>query len=203
MTDIQIWNQIPQDKKWVFNKLEVALRAGLVCGLREIPVPQEGEYVVRPVYNLSGMGLDAKVMHLTPETTEYEVPTGHFWCEKLVGIHKSVDYKSRKPVLAVRGSHTQAMWKWSVWEKISLGEAPPLPRFLDDLSLEYPLINVEYIGNIPIEVHLRGNPDFKDGQSVLVPVWEGDSTVPPKGFTFVSSPEVVGKYIYRKGFFTQ
>lgn len=201
MTDIELWKSVPDRFKWVFNKLEIASRTGLVCGLREIPVPEEGDYVVRPVYNLSGMGLDAQLMHLTPETTEYNVPTGHFWCERIGGTHKSVDYKARKPSLVVIGSHSHSMWKWSVWEKVGLSEAPPIPRFLDEVSLEYPIINVEYIDNIPIEVHLRGNPDFKECETVVIPVWEQDSTIPPEGFTFVQDPETVGKYFHRRGFF--
>ena len=41
--------------------------------------------------------------------------------------------------------------------------------------LKYERINLEYIGDKLIEVHLRGNEDFVNN-SEFIPVWEGQDT---------------------------
>ena len=34
--------------------------------------------------------------------------------------------------------------------------------------------NCEFIGDKLIEIHLRGNPDFRYNNDSVIPVWEGD-----------------------------
>ena len=54
-------------------------------------------------------------------------------------------------------------------------------------------MNCEYIGGKLIEVHLRHNPDFVDGISEFIPVWEGQDTNPPKGYQYRDYPDVHGR----------
>ena len=160
-TDEQAWETCSLKDKWVFNKLEVAMRTGLKCGLREIPVFMKGQYIIRPVYNLNGLSRGTKDRYLTPKTTEFNVPLGHFWSEKLQGEHLSVDYVFGTPVLTVVGKKFKnSLSLFDSWTKISSEKAPHLPDFLYDLTTRHSVINVEFINNIPIEVHLRPNPDF-------------------------------------------
>ena len=61
------------------------------------------------------------------------------------------------------------------------------PAFQESLTLllHAPItINVEFIGGRPIEVHFRRNTDFDGGIEEYRPVWVGEDTTPPEGFTF-------------------
>lgn len=179
-TDEEAWVGCHPLHRWVFNKLEVAKRDHkIACNPREIPVPREGWYVVRPIYNLSGMGIGAEKMYLTPETTERDVYLGYFWAEYIEGRHLSVDYRGITPILTVEGfKDIDTMYRWDKWRRIDNSEAPPLPKWLEDVAVYYPVINVEYIDGKVIEVHLRGNPDFQsDDVKEVIPVWEGNKIV--------------------------
>jgi hypothetical protein len=59
---------------------------------------------------------------------------------------------------------------------------------------EYKTINVEFIEDKIIEVHLRGNPDLKHKREVFYPVWDENVKI-PEGFMFVED-----NYYKRKGF---
>jgi len=55
-------------------------------------------------------------------------------------------------------------------------------------------VNIEYIGNKIIEIHLRPNEDFQDSNiQEFIPVWVGDDTTPPKGYRYIHSPEYNGR----------
>ena len=88
--DIAAWYKYPHYRKW-FNKLYVAERFSYNCGPAGIPVPESGEYIVRPIVNLAGMGIGARVMHLEENEVSEKIPAGYFWCEYFQGRHLSVD----------------------------------------------------------------------------------------------------------------
>ena len=95
--DFQAW-QIYPEHRWVFNKLELALRLGYDAGPACVPITRSGKYVVRPIYNLYGMGIGAKVIHINiMQSKSMEnhalIPPGYFWCEAFEGEHKSVDFE--------------------------------------------------------------------------------------------------------------
>ena len=93
--DIEAWSLYPQHR-WLFNKLDVALRLGYDAAPVVVPVTQSGKYVVRPIYNLYGMGIWATVEELHPDLlfSDHAVgKPGTFWCEYFEGDHLSVDYR--------------------------------------------------------------------------------------------------------------
>ena len=63
--DTIAWEQYPNYRTW-FNKLWLSEKLGYQCGPAGVGVPKKGNYIVRPIYNLMGMGLDAKIMYLDP-----------------------------------------------------------------------------------------------------------------------------------------
>ena len=81
----------------IFDKLIVAKKAGHLCGPRGIPVPKPGEYFVKPVINIEGMGEKARVEYLEQDTCHLH--PGEFWCEIFTGEHISIDYEKYKPIL--------------------------------------------------------------------------------------------------------
>ena len=182
-TDYDAWAYAEHDDLWVFDKLIVARKAGHICGPRGMRVPKPGMYMIRPVTNFRGMGLAARRMYIE-DTTDHMHP-GEFWCEYFTGDHLSVDYRGFEPVLSVKGEkHPQMPYQRFVsWEKVD--ETVPLPQMLVRMCLRYKFVNCEFIGGKLIEIHLRGNPDFRHGNSKAIAVWPGDSVQPPEGFRFI------------------
>mgnify|MGYP001284431473 CR=1 FL=1 len=82
------WLKYPQHHIW-FNKLWLAEQLGYDCGPASVPVSKSGKYIVRPIYNLRGMGLGTYVTELHPNTVD-DIQPGYFWCEYFEGTHKTV-----------------------------------------------------------------------------------------------------------------
>ena len=100
--DYQAWELYPQ-YRWVFNKLEIALKLGYRAGPACTPLPSTLNHykvIIRPIYNLYGMGIGAKVCTFIPEIDNDfiihhgHIPPGYFWCEYFEGTHYSIDYKA-------------------------------------------------------------------------------------------------------------
>lgn len=163
-SDVEAWKQYP-DQRWVFNKLEVALRFGYDAGPASIPITKPNNYIVRPIYNLFGMGAGARKKFLDPDLHNEEItthckhiPPGYFWCEYFEGDHYSVDYRKENgkwvPFSAMIGMHqsTTNLIRFSYWEVVN---PPPyeLPDFLHELETDY--LNLEMKNEKIFEVHLR------------------------------------------------
>ena len=185
----KVWKTINPDYIWVMDKLILSRKLGYKCGPTGIDVTEPGYYIVRPCVNALGLGLGAKKVWLEKETIH--LPYGYFWCEWFEGRHLSIDYKNKKQVLCVEG-HKQkdTFTKWDKW--IKTNDELPFPNILKDLT-DIELINCEYIGDKLIEVHLRHNEDFNDNITEFIPVWKGQDTTPPAGYTYRDYPDVHGR----------
>jgi hypothetical protein len=206
-TDSEAWNKYPFHRDW-FNKLWVSELFDYTCGPNAVSVPVDGEYVVRPIYNLHGMSAGAKFQHLTSGDIE-SVPPGYFWCERFYGEQLSVELYWSKAQWNV-GSVFQAcregneLFRFTKWLKVQRDVA--LPAELNELW-DCGYINIETVGGKIIEVHLRGSPD-PIIYDVMIPVWSDTpgSTILElsKTHSFISSPDYVyGTKIHRTGFFVK
>lgn len=186
--DVSAWRKFPHHHNW-FNKLWLSEQLGYRCGPGGIPVPLPNTYVVRPIYNLRGMGLNASIQKLDPSDLT-SVPPGYFWCEQFKGNQYSIDYKWKnnvwEQISAMQGINDLAqLYKFSKWVKTD--KKINLPLLLNYLSdCEY--INVEFIEDKIIEVHLRVSPDPTSYQELL-PVWQGDEIDVPSGYTWIESKD--------------
>lgn len=180
-----MWLVADPNDLWIFDKLILARKLGYVCGPAGVDVPKPGNYIVRPITNIEGMGRDAEIVWLDRSTSHLR--PGTFWCEIFTGQHLSVDYVDQKQVLCVLGVREPGapLYKWNRW--IRMNVEVPFPQFLK--SLPYKHINIETIEGRLVEVHLRHNPDFDDDYEAIFPVWEGESTVPPNGYRFKEDPD--------------
>ena len=198
--DEQAWVAFPQHR-WVFNKLEDALKLGYEAGPACVPVQHTGTYIVRPIYNLYGMSVGAKRVFLRKEDADdiqrhKFLPAGYFWCEWFDGTHYSIDYKwiedgkggihSRwEPFCTTIGKcHPDQMWKFTHWETID-NFYHELPSWLDDFY-DCGVINIEWkrdrsecddSSNKIIEIHLRtGNDVVHEGPvgTEMIPHWQND-----------------------------
>lgn len=172
--DEDAWHKYPHHHKW-FNKLYIAELMGYNCGPDSIAPTKSGLYVVRPIYNLSGMGVGAKVVGIVAGDVS-KVPPGYFWCEYLSGVHYSATYS-----FTDGGWVSSSCWvglqdvgnlsKFTKWTRSEYApQVPPEFYHLWDVDV----ITMEFKGDRPIEVHLRGSPD--PDYDTLVPVWK-DSTI--------------------------
>jgi hypothetical protein len=180
--------------RWSFNKLEVALRQGLHSGPAATAPRTEGTYISRPVYNLYGMGIEAKRFYYQESMerglVNYDVVApGSFWCEWLEGEQLSVDYRRLSGSLnwvvssVWRGEHFSSynLTKFEKWTRIENTSAPSLMNlpialdWLGDKSVAG--FNLEFRAGYVTEIHLRlGNTSFEDlpvGTTVL-PIWDDE-----------------------------
>jgi hypothetical protein len=186
----RVWQTIDPDDIWVLDKLILSRKMYYNCGPVGLDVPKPSYYIVRPCVNMIGLGLGAQKVWLDCDTTH--LPVGHFWCEWFEGKHLSIDYHRGKQVLAVEGHKSDGTFtRWDHWVRVA--DRLKLPSILDSFSKKYEWINCEYIGRKLIEVHLRHNEDFEGNVTHFIPVWEGESTTPPDGYTYKSYPDVHGR----------
>ena len=191
--DCEAWEAYPQYHNW-FNKLWLSERLGYNCGPCGTTPKVEGDYIVRPIYNLSGMGVGAEIKHLT--TDDYsQVPPGYFWCEVLTGTHHSATIEFVhatnpywKTISAWQGMRVSSeLYRFCGWQRVDY--QVNVPRFINELS-DIKRINIELIGDKVIEVHLRDSPD--PDYDEIIPVWAGDEEkgldiYTDLGYTYIKS----------------
>ena len=168
--DPDAWDRYPHHRKF-FDKLWLSYTLGYNCGPCGYPPNKTGIYIVRPCYNLDGMGIGAKVCMIQKEQMD-KTPAGHFWCEFFEGRQFSVNYKwingELKPTSSMEGFKPRGeMIRFDEWKRSDY--MPSAHQILNQLSdVEY--INVEYIEDKIIEVHLRAGRDPMYDH--IVPVWD-------------------------------
>lgn len=200
LTDQEAWEEYPTLRSF-FNKLWIADSLGYKCGPVGIPIPEDGKYVVRPTYNPNGMGASAKVFNFKKGDIHVG-PLGHFWCEYFEGPQYSADFKwDNKSQSWIQGpTYTgvkpeENLSKFTVWKRVHKDlVAPSITRSLSIVNH----INVEYIGDKPIEVHLRVSPDPQHEE--LVPIWEDTSkmdldNLTKQGYVYIPSYDNANGFI--------
>jgi hypothetical protein len=221
----QPWNESPDDwelwnsespYRWIFNKLELALRCKHIAGPVPVLPPLDGYYIVRPIYNLFGMSIMAKKVWLNTYDNPVlmdNIHPGNFWCEWFAGNHYSIDFewnKGWKPMFTTRGFNSDdEIWRWTKWIKVDYPDIK-LPTFLDELK-DNQILNIEFRGNHIVEVHLRlgnMNGDWNGlwEQNEIVPIWEDrleeKDLLLNSGYKYIERREITGnrKEISRLGF---
>jgi hypothetical protein len=185
--DVDAWYRYPQYRQW-FNKLYVADLFGYRCGPAGIPVSEPGSYIVRPIYNLAGMGVGAKLMELTTADISL-IPPGYFWVERFQGTHYSVDYVRGEQGFTqlncyIGENDPDELSKFYHWKKSDYQFSLPL----DISTIDVPRINIEAIGDKIIEVHLRNGFDHLMHCDEIVPVFANDLPKSLTGYNYVEGP---------------
>jgi len=185
-----VWKNIDPEDIWVMDKLILSRKMGYHCGPVGLDVLKPGWYIVRPCVNMLGLGLGAQKLWIENET--YELTVGHFWCEWFEGRHFSIDYYNSKQMLCVEGKKPEDTFtKWKEWNRQDI--QIPYPEILEPFINKHPWINCEFIGDKLIEVHFRRNEDFDGNINHFIPVWQGESTTPPDGYTYRDYPDLHGR----------
>lgn len=211
-TDSDAWFEYPHHRRF-FNKLELALRLGYNAGPCGVSVNKPDYYIVRPIYNLSGMGVSARRVYLHPGDLSTVKP-GEFWCEYFHGPNVTIDYEWQtligepilKPVFAAVGyRNNDDFYRFARWCQID-PPMPILPKWISELQ-DVPRFNIEFIHENIIEIHLRPGVDFPPDSKQIIPVWDDTNDTEIQrylkiGFKYISSPDDADGHlrIGRQGF---
>jgi hypothetical protein len=136
------------------------------------------------------MGVGAKKIWIdTDDCTK--VPPGYFWCEWFYGNQYSVTYQWKdypggwEPISCWQGiKEDENLSKFTKWIRTDF--YPNIGIMFHELA-DLDKINIEYIDDKIIEVHLRTSPD--PDYNELIPVWKGDEEVVDKytklGYSYI------------------
>jgi hypothetical protein len=190
------WKNIHHDDLWAYNKLFISRILGYACGPIGTTVPKSDFYIVRPSFNILGMGCNARIEYIEKYTDHFH--PAEFWCEIFDGEHISVDFYKKKAELVVLGTRDSKdpLYKWQKWTKIERDFE--FPQILNKLQGNYDWINCEFIGNKLIEVHFRRNPDFRYQNSEAIPVWDDQNVEDFENYTFIKDSEQKRRGFYIK-----
>lgn len=100
LNEWQLYHMVPQPDRWIFNKLIIAERMGYTCGPVNTVPPSRGEYIVRPIMNVTGMGnggfyIVDTVPQVSRAITKDDAPNnnpGYFWSEVFTGNQNWTSY---------------------------------------------------------------------------------------------------------------
>lgn len=166
-TDDELAWQLYPTHRWIYNKLLICESQGIACAPHDIPPPSFPVFS-KPIYNLRGMGEGGCVV---ASAMEYQraIDAGHMWMPLLSGEHVSSD------CALVDGA--PRWWRHTVGHGIGGGmfdywtvqaQARPeietycgawLRRHLHGYT---GCVNLETIGGMIIEVHLRFADQWPD-----------------------------------------
>jgi hypothetical protein len=170
MNDIEAYDYYKHLRHW-YNKLWLSEQLGYDCGPAGVSPKTSGYYIIRPIINLSGMGVGAKKIWIGAGDNT-KTPPGYFWCEWFEGRQFSVTYQWEEtrwnPISCWEGfKEEHDLSKFSKWLRTDF--YPPIGDMFNELS-EISKINMEYIEDNIIEVHLRTSPD--PDYNELFPIWK-------------------------------
>jgi hypothetical protein len=203
-----------------FNKLWFSQQLQYDCGPGGTTPSKVAYYIVRPILNIRGMGVEAKREFLTPECRD-KVPPGHFWCEEFFGTHHSVDFENSNGKWEVVSCYSgqnakKALYQFFKWTKCSdeklfenLENTMKHPLFERIIENNINHINVEFIGTNPIEIHFRHSSDPKYDE--IIPIWKSQGTENlvdfyiKKGYTWINDYDNADGFLIdpRLGFFVK
>jgi len=206
MEDKDVYLKFKRHRKW-HNKLWLSEELGYDCGPGGTAPNTSQWYIVRPIMNLRGMGLDARKVFIDSGDTK-KVGPGEFWCEWFEGAQYSVEFERSKSRWSQSSCYraerdVNDLTRFSKWVRYE-HKIFTLSSMFDELLNDFDLINVEYIDDLPIEVHLRKSPDPKYNE--IIPIWsdceQAIDIYTKMGYNYIESKDDCDGLlkIYRKGF---
>jgi hypothetical protein len=154
-------------QRWIYDKLAVALSQKLDAGPHGTAPPRYPIFS-KPIINLKGMGVGSRVLNSQADYERHYAP-GHFWMTKLDGLHVSSD------IAVIDGE--PRWWRhvtgkpagdgtfdyWTVQAEPDAGiEAHCGAWIRENLAGYTGMLNLETIGGIIIEAHLRFADQWPD-----------------------------------------
>ena len=144
------YHLLPQEDRWIYNKLIVAEKMGYTCGPAGMDLPAPGKYCIRPVMNSYGYGYPGFVEYDFRDVQPDYYP-GFFWCEWFDGDKQWLDFTDDALVLSSTFGNKDA----DGWISEIDGVSPvmtTLPAIFQNISKH---MLVELVGDKIIEVSPR------------------------------------------------
>ncbi len=164
--DADAYRWYPQFR-WVYNKLAIAESQDVPCGLHGV-APAAYPVFSKPIYNLRGMGIDARKLRSAVEYRRHQRP-GHMWMALFEGEHISTDAAVVDgKVVWLRHATAVPLGRgvfdyWVVEARRRPGLEASCRRWVARHLGGYTgMINLETIGGRIIEVHLRFSDQWPD-----------------------------------------
>ena len=164
--DADCWQWFPKHR-WVYDKLAVALSQGLDAGPHGTPPPRFPVFS-KPIVTLKGRGVGSRILGSHDDYVRHYAP-GHFWMTLLDGRHVSSDtavvdgeprwwrHVTGKPA----GEGTFDYWTVHAEPDAAI-EARCGAWVRHHLTGYTGMLNLETIGGVIIEVHLRFADQWPD-----------------------------------------
>ena len=164
--DSDAWTWNPRHR-WVYDRIAVALSQGLAAGPHGTRPPRFPVFS-KPIVNLWGMGVGTRVL-ASRDDYDRHYTAGHMWMTLLTGRHVSSD--------AAVVSGTVRWWRhvtgrpagggmfdyWTVHADADPALEAAIGGWLAEHLHDYTgMVNVETIGGLIIEVHLRASDQWPD-----------------------------------------
>ena len=163
-SDAWVWNA---DYRWVYDRIAIATSQGIAAGPHGT-IPAEFPVFSKPIVNLKGMGVGARVISSRDEYDRQHTP-GHMWMTLLRGKHLSSDVAvvSGKPVWWCHSHGLPAGGGTFDHWIVGAEPEPGLERRLNAWVQEHldgytGMVNLETIGGTIIEIHLRLTDQWPD-----------------------------------------
>lgn len=152
--DREVYAQVPQEDRWILNKLHLAEALGYNCGPCGVSAPA-GRYCLRPMNSVRGMGYGGFFdITIDNVTTFLPIIPGYFWCEWFDGEHRLTHFVDDVPVHSSASRVTAGRMATRGNTKFGdLTHAVTLPAFLGTKS-KY--LIVESLDDKIIDVAFRG-----------------------------------------------
>lgn len=163
--DADAWEWFPE-ARWVYDRSAVAASQGLLHGPHGT-MPPSFPVFSKPIINLRGMGVGSRVVASREDYLARYEP-GHFWMPLLEGAHVSTD------IAVVAGR--PAWWRhatgepgpdgtftaWTIHAAADAALEARLAAWLPRLAAYTGMLNLETIGGVIIEAHLRFADQWPD-----------------------------------------
>ncbi|MEP7181310.1 MAG: hypothetical protein ABI886_03875 [Betaproteobacteria bacterium] len=163
-SDAWVWN--PRHR-WVYDRIAIATSQGIAAGPHGT-IPGAFPVFSKPIVNLKGMGLGARVVSSKDEYDRHHMP-GHMWMTLLRGTHLSSDVAvvSGIPLWWCHAVGLPADGGTFDYWIVGAEPKPGLEQRLDNwvqmhLDGYTGMVNLETIGGTIIEVHLRLTDQWPD-----------------------------------------
>lgn len=164
--DPEAWAWNPRHR-WVFDKLQVALSQGLDAAPHGL-APTRFPVFSKPIFNFGGMGAGSRVLESRADYDRHLTP-GHLWMPLLTGAHVSTDLAvvdGRAAWIRHATGQPTRLGMFDYWT-VHASPDPALERTLArwieaHLAGYTGMLNVETMGGVIIEVHLRFADQWPD-----------------------------------------
>lgn len=203
MDDFAAYSLYPKDN-WVYDKREIA---DLYNVKYFKVIPTNEKFCVKPFKNLFGCSVNSQIVD---NLKGFNTPSECLAFEYLEGIHWTADYEytelhgwvSKNVYIGEKFENNHQRFKhwYAIKPNLTFDNFSyfKIPKFLEYI-IQTPIVNVEYIGNKAIEVHLRGNTD-PVGWDEIIPVWDTYPINFPQGYQYFDDKE---NHPGRVGFFVK